>query len=224
MPPIHFGALVYEWQAIDVLGPFDLLNSSSKWVLEYVKKHGGINQKTIDQAPEFVFHYIGETLDPVRLLTSSVTIAPTTTIEECPKLDYLLIGGPAPEDFKLPPKYVEYIKKHDSAGKTIFTTCTGAAVLASTGVLDGRHATVNNVEYNWVAAEYPKVKWSRDKKWVVDGNIWTGSGAVAGMDMFAHWILVNFGRDVLVGGALGLDYEPRDVDGNFTVLPKHVFP
>jgi transcriptional regulator GlxA family with amidase domain len=55
----------------------------------------------------------------------------------------------------------------------------------------------------------------------VDGNIWTGSGAVAGMDMIAHWLKENYGLDVLMAGAAGLDFEPRDVQGGLdTVLEQ----
>lgn len=97
--------------------------------------------------------------------------------------------------------------------------CTGAFVAALAGVLDGKNATINHVEYEWVKKRFPQVKWTMEQ-WVVDGNIWTGSGAVAGMDMVSHWIKENYGLDVLTAGALGLDFEPRDVDGLFTVLPK----
>ena len=55
------------------------------------------------------------------------------------------------------------------------------------------------------------------------------------MDMFAHWIKINFRFEVMLGGAIGLDFEPRDQDGLFTIVPKrfdadgkqvssHVFP
>ena len=235
MAPIHFGALVYEYQAIDVVGPFDLVNSSGKAILEYVKNHGAIPQRVYDAAPEFVFHHIGETREPVTLLSSGFTILPTDTVESCPEVDCLLLGGPVPEGFEYPPSYVEFIKRHVASGKPLFTTCTGAGALASTGLLDGRHATVNNVEYNYIKKAYPKVKWTREKKWIVDGNIWTGAGAVAGMDMFAHWIKENWGMEVMVAGAMGLDYEPRDIDGRLNVIPlryntqgdqiyTHVFP
>merc|ERR1712000_733308 len=179
MAPFHFGALVYNYQAIDVIGPFDLLNSSGK---------------------------------------------------------ALLSGGPDIAHFELSPKYADFIRRHVAAGKLIFSTCTGSGVLASTGVLDGKAATINNFEYAYTVRAYPRVNWTKDKKWVVDGNIWTGSGAVAGMDMFAHWIKENYGLDVLTLGAAGLDHEPRDIDGAFDTvlkqrydasgkrLPAHVFP
>ena len=220
MAPIHFGALVFDYQAIDVIGPFDLLNASGKTLLSHLAYFVPIDDKVLARAPEFVFHHIGETLDPVHLLTSSVTIVPTTTVDDCPELDCLLVGGPNPATYKLPPKYADFIRRHAAAGKLLFTNCTGAAVVAATGVLDGKNATINNQEYHWVKKQFPKVSWTKEKKWVVDGNIWTGSGAVAGMDMFSHWLKENYGLDVLMQGAAGIDYEPRDIDGLFSVFPQ----
>jgi transcriptional regulator GlxA family with amidase domain len=221
MPPFHIGALVFDYQAIDVIGAFDLLNSSGKGILNAINYFTPVDEKVLSRAPEFVFHHIGETLEPVNLLSSSVTIVPTTTIEECPELDALLIGGPNPVGFKLSKKYAEYIRRHVAAGKLLFTTCTGSSVVASTGVLDGKSATINNIEYAHTKKQYPKVNWTKEKKWIVDGNIWTGSGAVAGMDMMAHWLKENYGLGVLTAGAAGLDFEPRDVQGGLdTVLEQ----
>ncbi|KAF4974209.1 hypothetical protein FZEAL_8847 [Fusarium zealandicum] len=220
MAPIHFGCLVYDYQAIDVLGPTDVLNSSSKLYMQAMSSITGAKQETIDRAPEFVFHHVGISLEPVALASSSMSMVPTTTVDDCPELDCLLIGGPDPVNFELHPKFADLIRRHAAAGKLIFTNCTGSMVLASTGVLDGKNATINNVAYSIMTQKYPNVKWTIGKKWVVDGNIWTAGGAVAGMDMFSHWIKENFGLDVLSVGASLLDFEPRDIDGVVSVIPK----
>jgi transcriptional regulator GlxA family with amidase domain len=220
MAPIKFGALVFDYQAIDVVGPLDLLNSSSKLIMGAMRTYIHIDEATYQAAPEFEFYHIGETLEPVNLLTSQFVLKPTTTLDTCPEIDYLLVGGPNPDGFTVPPKYADFIRKHVAAGKTIFTTCTGAAVVAASGVLDGKNATINNQEFEWTKKRFPKVKWVKGPKWVIDGNIWTGTGAVAGMDMFAHWIKENFGMKVLIQGSSGLDYEPRDKEGLFDVLPQ----
>ncbi|KAI0465520.1 class I glutamine amidotransferase-like protein [Xylaria cf. heliscus] len=217
---ITLGALVYDYQAIDVIGATDLLNSASKEILEALKTYMPIDEQTFAQAPEVVFHHIGVTKEPVSLLSSRLTIVPTTTVDECPELDILLLGGPNPDGFHLHPKYAEFIRRHVATGKPVLTTCTGAFVAALAGVLDGKNATINHIEYAWIKKRFPKVNWTNKKQWVVDGNLWTGSGAVAGMDMMAHWIKENYGHKVLTMGALGLDFEPRDVDGLATVLPK----
>jgi transcriptional regulator GlxA family with amidase domain len=224
MAPIHFGCLVFGYQAIDVVGPIDLLNNITKRVMTGLKFYMAIDDETINRAPDIIFHHIGESLDPVPLLTGALTLVPTDTIDNCPELDCLLVGGSSPHRYELPPKYAEFIQRHVAAGKILFTNCTGASHVAATGVLDGKNATVNNQEYHWVKKQYPKVKWTKETKWVVDGNIWTGSGAVAGMDMIAHWVKSNWGLDVLIQGSSSLDFEPRDVDGLFTVLPKRYSP
>ncbi|KAH8802468.1 class I glutamine amidotransferase-like protein [Xylogone sp. PMI_703] len=220
MTPIHVGTLAYDYQVADSVGPTDLLFSATQSVFKLYKEYGPIDEELISRAPEFDFHQIGVTRDPVLLGTSQLTIIPTTTVDECPEIDILIIPGPYLGNFKLHPKHAEFIRKHVAAGKMIWTVCTGAGVLASTGILDGRRATVNNVEYDWVRKRWPKVNWTLEKKWIIDGNIWTGSGAYAGTDMAAHWLKENYGLDVLITAATNLDYEPRDADGLFTILPE----
>jgi transcriptional regulator GlxA family with amidase domain len=41
----------------------------------------------------------------------------------------------------------------------------------------------------------PKVKWNGEKQRVI-GKFWTAGGAFAATDMFAHWVMENYGRDV----------------------------
>ncbi|KAM5354887.1 hypothetical protein ACJ41O_001533 [Fusarium nematophilum] len=219
MAPIHFGSLLFDYQPIDVLGPTDLVNSANKEYMQFISTISPVSEETIARAPEIIFHHIGVTLEPVHL-TSTLTIVPTDTVDDCPELDYLLVGGPDPANFKLHPKQADFIRRHVAAGKTLFTNCTGSAVVASTGVLDGKKATINNVAYQLMKQVYPEVKWTNETKWVVDGNIWTAGGAVAGMDMFAHWLKENFGLDVLTHAASLLDFEPRDINGVLNVIPK----
>ncbi|KAL5622372.1 hypothetical protein FOBRF1_001622 [Fusarium oxysporum] len=217
---IHVGILVYDYQAIDVVGPVDLLHSANAGFLEVSKVFGPIDNDAISHAPNFIFHHVGITKDPIHLFTSAITLTPTTTVDECPELDIILLGGPNPVGFVLHPKYLDIIRRHINAGKLLFTTCTGSAVLASTGLLDGKNATINHAEYKWAKETYPAVNWTRESKWVVDGNIWTGAGAVAGMDMLAHWLKEKFGEDILTYAARNLDYEPRCVDGVTPMIPK----
>ena len=58
-------------------------------------------------------------MDPV-LMTSNISLVPTTTVDDCPPLDYLLIGGPDPMTFKLDEKFADFIRKHVAAAKRLF--------------------------------------------------------------------------------------------------------
>ncbi|KAF9872410.1 DJ-1/PfpI family protein [Colletotrichum karsti] len=219
MPHLNVGSLVYEYQAIDVIGILDLLNSGSKALAKGLSVYAPISAKVTAEAPEINFHHIGTNLDAVTVI-GGLKIAPTVTIDDAPEIDILVVGGPNLVDFTLKPEFAEYIRRHIAAGKLVFTNCTGAGVVAMTGALDGRNATINNVEYEWAKKQYPNVKWTKEKKWVVDGNIWTAAGAVTGMDMVAHWLQQTYGSDVMMLATMGLDFEPRDVNGVQSVIPK----
>lgn len=182
MAPIQFGVLMIEYQALDAVGPLDILSSISKTLISPYEAIGLPGTADLsEEALDITFHHINTTLDPVQL-TAGIKILPTTTCDTCPPLDILLIGGPDPFTFKLNERFAEFIKAHVAAGKTVFTTCTGAWAIASTGVLDGKNATTNHGAVDLAIQQYPNVKWTKEKQWVVDGNFWTAGGACAGMD------------------------------------------
>jgi transcriptional regulator GlxA family with amidase domain len=86
---------------------------------------------------------------------------------------------------------------HALAGRAgiVATVCTGAALLAKTGLLDGRKATTNKRAFHWVAAQSDRVIWVNRARWVEDGQYFTSSGVSAGMDMTLAIIGRLFGRD-----------------------------
>lgn len=65
----------------------------------------------------------------------------------------------------------------------VASVCTGSALLAKAGLLDGLPATTNKLAFDWVASLGPKVDWRRRARWVEAGRFWTSSGVSAGMDM-----------------------------------------
>lgn len=213
MPPIQFGILMVPYQTIDVAAPLDVLTSCSKDGLKEMEAFGwpgtaGITEKAID----IKFHHINDTMDPVTM-TGGVKIHPTTTIDNCPELDYLLVGGPDPANYTLSDGFADFLRKHVKAGKGLFTTCTGGHAIACSGVLDGKNATTNHGAVDFAKKMRPQVNWNKEKRWVVDGNIWTAGGAIAGMDMMAHWVIENYGLDLIRLSFVGLDYHPKNADG-----------
>jgi transcriptional regulator GlxA family with amidase domain len=91
--------------------------------------------------------------------------------------------------------------------------CTGSALLARAGVLDGKSATTNKRAFAWVASQGPRVNWVAQARWVEDGKYFTSSGVTAGMDMALGLIAHVFGRDASVGIAQGAEYEWHEDKG-----------
>jgi transcriptional regulator GlxA family with amidase domain len=85
--------------------------------------------------------------------------------------------------------------------------CTGAALLAKAGILDGRKATTNKRAYAWVVSQGPKVEWIAQARWVEDGKFFTSSGVSAGMDMTLGLIARLHGRQASLEAAQGAEYE-----------------
>src|SRR4029453_6753832 len=90
------------------------------------------------------------------------------------------------------------------------TVCTGSALLARTGLLDGRPATSNKIAWDWVTQQGPKVLWKRKARWVDDGNIVTSSGVSAGIDMALALIERLHGREMALTSARNMEYVWRE--------------
>ena len=94
-----------------------------------------------------------------------------------------------------------------SARSTITTTvCTGSALLARTGRLDGRPATSNKIAWDWVVKQGPRVRWQRRARWVDDDDVLTSSGVSAGTDMTLALIARLNGHDRAVAAARNMEY------------------
>ncbi len=90
------------------------------------------------------------------------------------------------------------------------TVCTGAALLARTGLMDGRPATSNKIAWEWVLQQGPKVLWRRKARWVDDGNLITSSGVSAGIDMTLGLIARIHGREMALSAARNMEYLWRE--------------
>ena len=78
---------------------------------------------------------------------------------------------------------IDWIERQARHAGIVATVCTGAALLARTGLLDGHRATTNKQAFDWVATQGPNVLWQRQARWVEDRKFVTSSGVSAGMDM-----------------------------------------
>lgn len=101
--------------------------------------------------------------------------------------------------------------RHRAASAELVTSvCTGAAVLAAAGLLDGRRATSNKRAFEWVRTQGTDVEWVPEARWVVDGKMVTSGGVAAGIDMAFHLIERLHGHDLASRVATGIEYEWHD--------------
>ncbi|OOF96105.1 hypothetical protein ASPCADRAFT_515449 [Aspergillus carbonarius ITEM 5010] len=186
-PTLQIGVLLFPgFQALDVFGPLDCLNILS-W----------------DQTntPTLSLSLISSTLSPIstqppQLPTAiSQSILPTHTLTTAPPLDVLLIPGGWGTRAPLP-EYLDYIRRVYPSLTFLLTVCTGGRLAARAGVLDGKRATTNKMDWEGVLAQAPNVEWVREARWVVDGKVWSSAGVSAGIDLCLDWVEFVWGAEV----------------------------
>jgi putative intracellular protease/amidase len=78
---------------------------------------------------------------------------------------------------------IDQVRDLSQSSKFVLTVCTGTAILARTGLLDGKQATSNKRAFDWVVTQGEKVNWIRKARWVQDAKYYTSAGVSAGIDM-----------------------------------------
>jgi len=130
------------------------------------------------------------------------------------KLDVLMIpGGQGTRDLlddqhpKEKRALLDWVRAMDERVQLLTSVCTGAAVLAATGLLDGKPAATNHQAFGWVAGFGPRVQWDNVSRWVDAGHYVTSAGVSAGTDMAFYLVKRLAGRAVAEVAATGAEYD-----------------
>lgn len=102
---------------------------------------------------------------------------------------------------------VAWVKAMDKRVKLMTTVCTGAAVLAYSGLLDDKPAATNHAAFAWVTQFGPRVLWDNVSRWVDAGRYVTSAGVSAGTDMAFHLVARLAGRAVAEAAAIQAEYD-----------------
>jgi transcriptional regulator GlxA family with amidase domain len=199
--------LLDPFQLLDAAGPVELLHMVSR---KYLAASGEVPP----QAPDVAIHWIGSTMNAAVDATSDTKIAATATFDDHPKLDVLFVPGPPPS-YRAPADVAAFLRRAVKEVPVIMSDCTGPLVLAQLGLLDGKKATLNANIVPMAKQMYPKVEWQDNVRWVVEGQYWTGGGAVSAMSM-----AIGF----LESGKFGdLGHLPKMVAGMLEFEPQGQF-
>ena len=116
--------------------------------------------------------------------SSGQKIAVDRTFAESSSYDLLLVPGGRGTRAEVENEVLlQWLRDASGTAELVTSVCTGSALLAKAGVLDGRQATTNKRAFDWVAQFGPNVDWIGQARWVEDGKFFTSSGVSAGMDM-----------------------------------------
>ncbi|MCU0829013.1 MAG: DJ-1/PfpI family protein [Tabrizicola sp.] len=181
------GALIFPgFELLDVFGPMEMFGMLDT---------------------EFSLELIAETSGPIQSKQRLSAFA-DRTIGDCCDYDILFVpggGGTRREVGNV--RLLDWIAEVSEKSELTLSVCTGSALLAKAGVLNGRRATTNKMAFDWVVEQGPQVEWVRMARWVEDGKFITSSGVSAGMDMTLGAIALMLGRETAEKVAMWSEYS-----------------
>ena len=108
---------------------------------------------------------------------------------------------------------MDWVRAMDAHVPLMASVCTGAAILAKSGLLDRQRAATNHAVFGLVASFGPAVLWDNVARWVDADKYVTSAGVSAGTDMAFHLVSRLAGRAVAEAAALAAEYDwHRDPD------------
>ncbi|GHD55373.1 transcriptional regulator FtrA [Thalassobaculum fulvum] len=125
------------------------------------------------------------------------------------------IDAPVPDDL------LETLWAAHARGSRLVSICSGAAVLAATGLLDGRRCTTHWRHAEKLAARFPAVRVDADVLYTEADRVFTSAGSAAGLDLCVHLVRRDFGPRIAneVGRRLVLPPHREGGQAQFIARP-----
>ena len=172
---MRLGAVLYEdFELLDAYGPLEMFGCLAEEIETVV---------------------IAENKGPVKSTPGPKALA-EYDFTDAPELDLLLLPGgigtlPALENQNL----LTFLKTRCPQIPINMSVCTGSALFARAGLLDGLRATSNKMFFSLASSQSDKVDWVENARWVDAGQYVTSSGVSAGTDMSLAIIERLFGAE-----------------------------
>ncbi|MEQ8335150.1 GlxA family transcriptional regulator [Nisaea sp.] len=96
---------------------------------------------------------------------------------------------------------VRWLRDRTRSARRTASVCSGAFLLATAGLLDGRRAVTHWQRCEEFARRFPKVRLKVDPIFVRDGDVWTSAGVTAGIDLALAMVEEDLGRDMALSVA-----------------------
>lgn len=178
--------LFEDFETLDVFGPVEILGRlKDHYQVSFYSLMGGIIKNS---------HGVSIVTESIEDIKNGVDI-------------FLIPGGYGTRAAVANLALINIIKSISQLSKFVLTVCTGSALLAKTGLLDGRKATSNKRALGWVITQGARVNWIKKARWTKDENIYTSAGVSAGMDMTLGFLKDLHGIEFARQAAYEIEYD-----------------
>jgi len=162
-PVKRIGVVVFPgFQILDLapIAAFELANAYAQralYTVELVSEEGGCVRSSSGASVHSVA--LGTGRFDTLLVTGALEVAPSTE------------------------GLTRYLGKSLKLSRRVASICSGAFILAESGLLEGRRATTHWAFAQELQKRYPGITVQPDRIYVSDGPVWTSAGMTAGIDL-----------------------------------------
>ncbi|MGZ7041626.1 MAG: DJ-1/PfpI family protein, partial [Thermoanaerobaculia bacterium] len=189
----NVAVVVYkDAEPLDWTGPFEVWNDAASF--------GSANGKDA-----FHVYIVSKTTEPLN--AQGLQVVPNYSIENAPKPDVLIIPGGPSNHLTDDPAFFAWTKKAAEEAEVVQTVCTGAFVIAKTGMLDNLEVTTWYGAISHLRDEFPRVTVKDGRRFIDNGRIVTTAGISAGIDGSLHLVARLLGRRVADQVAQYMEYH-----------------
>jgi len=184
---------LYNTMATTIFGPMDILNQAGRlW-------------NRVSQAPQTPFFDVtiaSADGQPIRSV-NNIFIQPHCSIEQVQQTDLIIIPSATHIDkiLEMHPELVAWIRRQYDQGAHVASICTGVFLLAETGLLDGKSATLHWGFTEEFRERYPRIRLRQDQMYIDHGRLYCSAGVSAGMDLSLYLVEKFCGRKAAVESA-----------------------
>jgi putative intracellular protease/amidase len=184
---MHISVLLFkDFETLDVFGPVEIFGRlKDHYQVHFYSQEGGLIRNE---------HGVSIMTDKLEAIINGTYL-------------FLIPGGHGTRNEVNNSQLIEMITRISELSTYVFTVCTGSALLAKTGLIDGKKATTNKRAFDWVVSTNTKVDWIRRARWVEEGKYYTSSGVSAGMDMSLGFLSNLHGNEFARSTARQIEYR-----------------
>lgn len=194
LSPFHIGILAYDGaQRAAVHGLADL----------FTVANGRAESRLGKAAPRIRLHHFGEEAGGIVMQPGETEAAPV-------RLNALILPSSLEDvsDGSGREARHAWIRARHGEGTVIASVCSGAFVLAQTGLLAGRRVTTHWASRNRMEKLYPDIQVDSDKLLIDSGDIMTAGGLMAWTDLGLHLVEKALGHAIMLDTARFLLIDP----------------
>ncbi|MBS1199435.1 MAG: AraC family transcriptional regulator [Proteobacteria bacterium] len=153
-----------------------------------------------------------------------VSLTPERPLSAVRKADLVIVPATGLETDELLARHaavVPWLQRWYRRGTAVAGICSGVALLAEAGLLDGRRATTHWGMVDSYRQRYPAVDWRPELFVTEHDNVYCGGGVYASLDLSLHLVERLAGREVAVQCAKALLIDtPRVWQSSYATPPR----